>query len=433
LAAIDSQFPAGNIGGATFFASGSFDDFVVTSLSGGVTPAAPTSLAATPGNGQVSLSWNASSGATSYNIKRATVSGGPYTTVGTATSTSFTNTGLTNGTTFFYVVTAVNSAGESPNSNQATATPTGGVIIPTAPTGLTATAGNGQVSLAWSASAGATSYNIKRATVSGGPYANVGTATSTSFTNTGLTNGTTFFFVVSAVNSAGESANSNQATATPTAGVPAAPTGLTATAGNGQVSLSWNATTGATSYNIKRSTVSGGPFNSVVASVSGTSFTNTGLANGTTFFFVVSAQNSAGQGPNSAQVSATPNASVDPGDLFVAPNGTDSNPGTIDQPTTLASAVTRIAAGKTIFMRGGTYNYSTTVTVVRGNNGTSSQPKNIFAFANESPVVNFSTGIRRPIAAFSSTVISASADWKSSMRATTACSSAATTTPSSSV
>jgi outer membrane protein assembly factor BamB len=95
-------------------------------LSGGGPPPAPTNLTATAGNAQVSLSWNASSGATSYHVKRATVSGGPYTTVGSPTSTSFTDTGLTNGTTYFYVVTAVNSAGESGNSNQVSATPTSG-------------------------------------------------------------------------------------------------------------------------------------------------------------------------------------------------------------------------------------------------------------------------------------------------------------------
>ena len=59
----------------------------------------------------MSLSWNASSGATSYNVKRSTVSGGPYTTVGSPGATSFTDTGLTNGTTYFYVVTAVNASG----------------------------------------------------------------------------------------------------------------------------------------------------------------------------------------------------------------------------------------------------------------------------------------------------------------------------------
>jgi Malectin domain/Fibronectin type III domain len=89
----------------------------------------------------------------------------------------------------------------------------------TAPANLTAAAGNAQVSLSWTGSAGAASYNVKRSTTSGGPYSNVATGvTSTSFTNTGLTNGATYFYVVSAINSNGESPNSNQASATPTAG-----------------------------------------------------------------------------------------------------------------------------------------------------------------------------------------------------------------------
>src|SRR5215475_8775498 len=212
LTASDSDFTAGIIGGATYFASASFDDFLVTSIGsgGGNPPAAPTGLAATAGNAQVTLNWNASSGASSYNVKRSTTSGGPYTTIATGvTSTSFTNTGLTNGTTYFFVVSAVNSAGESGNSNQASATPQ--LSLPPAPTNLTATPGNAQVSLNWNASSGASSYNVKRSTTSGGPYTTIATGvTSTSFTNTGLTNGTTYFFVVSAVNSAGESGNSNQ-------------------------------------------------------------------------------------------------------------------------------------------------------------------------------------------------------------------------------
>ena len=80
-------------------------------------PPAPTGLAATAGNAQVALSWSAASGATSYNVKRSTTNGGPYSNVATnVTATSFTNTGLTNGTTYYYVVTAVNANGESPVS-----------------------------------------------------------------------------------------------------------------------------------------------------------------------------------------------------------------------------------------------------------------------------------------------------------------------------
>jgi hypothetical protein len=303
LTASDSEFTSGIIGGATYFASATFDDFLVTSIGGGgggTPPPAPTGLIAAAGNAQATLNWNASSGATSYNVKRSTTNGGPYTTIASGvTATTFTNTGLTNGTTYFFVVSAVNSSGESANSNQASATPQNAQSPPPAPTTLMATPGSGLVSLTWNASSGATSYNVKRSTTNGGPYTTVASGvTSTSFTNTGLTNGTTYFFVVSAVNSFGESGNSNQASATP----------------------------------VQPST----------------------------------------------------------GDIFVAPTGTDANPGTINSPTTLSAAITRIQPGQTIQMRGGTYNLSATITIARGNNGTASQPKNIFAFSGERPILNFS-------------------------------------------
>jgi subtilase family serine protease len=89
-------------------------------------PAAPTGLTATAGNGQVSLTWNASVGATSYNVYSSTTNGGPYTEITSVATTSYTNTGLTNGTTYYYVVTAVSSGGTSGNSNQASAMPAGG-------------------------------------------------------------------------------------------------------------------------------------------------------------------------------------------------------------------------------------------------------------------------------------------------------------------
>ena len=89
----------------------------------GEPPLAPTGLAATSGNQQIALSWTPSLTASSYIVDRSTTSGGPYTNVGSATTTSFTNTGLTNGTVYYYVVEAVNTAGDSGNSNQVFATP----------------------------------------------------------------------------------------------------------------------------------------------------------------------------------------------------------------------------------------------------------------------------------------------------------------------
>src|SRR5271165_7412814 len=226
-----------------------------SNLSGGsgtklTIPSTPSGVIASAGNAQVSLTWNASAGATSYHVKRATVSGGPYTQIAAPTSPSYTDTGLTNETKYLYVVSAVNSAGESANSAEANATPAAPMMIPAVPTQLTATAGNAQVSLLWSASTGATSYHVKRATVSGGPYTQIAVPTSPSYTDTGLTNGTKYFYVVSALSSAGESANSVEVNATPTAPVtiPAVPTGLAATAGNMQVILVWNGSPGATSY-----------------------------------------------------------------------------------------------------------------------------------------------------------------------------------------
>jgi hypothetical protein len=97
--------------------------------SGGSAPAAPTGLAVTAGNAQAALTWNASTGATSYNVKRSTVSGSGYATVSSPTTTSYTNTGLTNGTTYYFVVSAVNASGESANSSQVSATPGAGTSV----------------------------------------------------------------------------------------------------------------------------------------------------------------------------------------------------------------------------------------------------------------------------------------------------------------
>jgi fibronectin type 3 domain-containing protein len=268
-------------------------------------PQAPTSLTATGKDGQVSLNWTAASETTSYNVKRATTSGGPYSTVATnVTGTTYTNTGLTNGTTYYYVVSAVNANGESANSTQASAMPQ---LPPSPPTGLTATTGAERVTLNWTASGGATSYNIKRALTSGGPYVTVATGiTGTSYINTGLTSDVPYYYVVSAVSPSGESANSNQASTTPQP-VPLAPTGLTATTDIGQTTLNWTASSGATKYNVKRAVTSGGPYSTIAAGVTETGFTDIGLATGMTYYYVVSAVNAYNnESLNSVQVSVTP-------------------------------------------------------------------------------------------------------------------------------
>lgn len=182
-------------------------------------PLPPTSLTAIGGDAQVTLTWNASSGATSYTVRSNANGGEVFEIVQSGvTTTTVIHTGLTNGVTYSYIVSAVNSAGESGASNVASATPTVIVVSPpAAPTGLSATAGDGRVQLSWTAVNGATSYTVKY-TVNGGPSqiaaAGVG---STNFTHTGLTNGTTYSYIVSASNAGGTSPDSTPVSATPTA------------------------------------------------------------------------------------------------------------------------------------------------------------------------------------------------------------------------
>ena len=137
-----------------------------------------------------------------------------------------------------------------------TATPTpstGGLTVPQMPSNVVAMAGDAQVTLAWSTSSGATSYHVKRATTNGGPYSQVAAPSSAGFIDSSLTNGTTYFYVVSAVSSAGESGNSPQVSAKPAAATqpqaPSTPVGLTALPGNAEVTLTGH---GAERYQLPR-------------------------------------------------------------------------------------------------------------------------------------------------------------------------------------
>jgi fibronectin type 3 domain-containing protein len=277
-----------------------------------VTLAPPGSLTATAGGGQVLLSWPASVGASNYNVKRATVSGGPYVTVGCSTTTSYTDGGLQAGTTYYYVVSAQytggpDAGGASANSSEANATPQ--LVVPLPPSGVKATPGNTQVALSWNASSGATRYTVKRATVSGGAYTVIASQTSTNYTDTGLTNGTTYYYVVTASNSAGESGNSSEVSATPQATSTAAPTNLTANATKpGSINLRWNQSTtlGVTQNRIYRRTSSGTyPSTPTATSSATTSYVDRGLSSRTTYCYIVTAVSSNGESARSNEACTT--------------------------------------------------------------------------------------------------------------------------------
>jgi fibronectin type III domain protein len=179
-------------------------------------PSTPAGLAATAGDTQVALAWNASSGASTYSVKRATTSGGPYTIMAAnLTNRTYTDTGLTNGTPYYYVVSASNTCGESANSSQVSATPTA-VQPPLAPTNLKATGAKKKIMLTWtqSTSTGITQNRIYRSQNSGGPFAAIATiGANTSYTDTQAVSGTTYYYAVTALRDTQESVQSTVASA----------------------------------------------------------------------------------------------------------------------------------------------------------------------------------------------------------------------------
>ena len=152
-----------------------------------------------------------------------------------------------------------------------------------APTGVTSIADDARVAVGWNLVPGATGYNLKRATNSGGSYtviaANIATP---DFEDVAVNNFTTYYYVVSALNGAGESGNSSEVSATPSLIV----SGLTAVVTNSQVLLQWNAT-GGTNYTVKRSTVTGGTYTIVAGGIMTTNFVDPYVFPCETYFYVV--------------------------------------------------------------------------------------------------------------------------------------------------
>ena len=299
------------------------------------TPAAPTApagLTATGGANQVALAWSAVSNATSYNIYWSNQPGvtSQNGTKISAASNSSLHAGLNAATTYYYVVSAVNSSGESAVSAQVSATTSAAPVatVPTAPVGVSATGGSKQVTLAWGAVAGATSYNVYWSTSAGVTTANGNKLTGCSSPSVlnNLTDSTSYYYIVTALNAVGESAPSVQVAATTLAPVvvptaPAAPTAVTALGGAKQVTISWSAATGASSYNLYWSTSAGvTPSTGTRVAAVSSPYVLTNLAAGTSYYFVVTAQNSVGESAPSAAASAA--TSPAPPALPAAPTAT---------------------------------------------------------------------------------------------------------------
>ena len=262
-------------------------------------PAAPV---VTAGNSAVSgkpmLTWDAVDGATSYRVYRATSQNGPCRLLGSVTTTTYVNTGAKDGVTYYYKVTAVNDSGESAFSNTVSGQNKAVTPKPSAPVvkiGNSAT--SGKPMLTWNAVSGATSYKVYRATSQNGTYSLLGSVTTTTYVNTGAKDGVTYYYKVTAVNDSGESAYSNivsgqNKAVTPKPAAPVVKIGHSAA--SGKPMLTWNAVDGAASYKVYRATAKNGAY-SVINTTKALTYTNTGAALGTTYYYKVEALNAAGK------------------------------------------------------------------------------------------------------------------------------------------
>lgn len=272
-----------------------------------VTTKAPTplNLHAIAEDSRIILNWNASVTATNYRVYRDTLGG-----VGGATNfcvrgSSFTDTDLVNGTSYFYELGAINVDGENYHSVATASAIPAAVSSTEAPTGppatFTACAGNCDIFLRWLPVSNAATYNLYRATVSHTETLWQTGIVATAFTDRGMRNGVNYFYQIRAVNAGQSSPLSSEISAIPY--LPTVPANLTAQAGSRQVVLTW--TGQGTSYAVYRGTNSGAE-TLLDSGLIGNCFTDAGLVNGTPYFYKIQCLNAGGSGPLSDEISAIP-------------------------------------------------------------------------------------------------------------------------------
>ncbi|MDR2692886.1 MAG: fibronectin type III domain-containing protein [Chitinispirillales bacterium] len=269
----------------------------------------PSSVSAiSTSSSSISVSWSLVNGATGYRVYRSTSFSGSYYEIATRTSssTSYTDNGLSPGTAYYYKVSAYNSNVESSQSYPPASATTS--LPPPSDVSANSTSSS-SISVSWSSVSGVTGYRVYRSTIADGTYSYIGSTSSTSHTDNGLSPGTTYYYKVSAYNGDVESSKSSSyASATTDIPAPSTPANVYASStSSSSITISWSSVSGATEYRVYRSTGSSSNYYYAGTAYS-TAYTDTGLSpsiTGTTYYYKVSAYNSAGESQQSSPASAT--------------------------------------------------------------------------------------------------------------------------------
>ena len=285
-------------------------------------PAAPANVTAlwNASEGKVYVSWTAVSGV-SCTLERKAGSGA-WESLNLTSANSYTDSSVTAGTTYQYRVTAhKGSLSSDPATVSMTVPNSGGEpeTAPAAPASITATAGSGSIAVTWAESSGAAYYTLERKAGSGAWSAIAQNYTGRSYTDSSVTAGTEYQYRVTAHKNGTSGVLSSSATTSGTVTAQAdtpsgnvtldAPASVTATAGSGQISVTWGTVSGASRYQLERSADNGATWTTLLLYQTANSYTDTTVTSGTSYKYRVTAFSSSGDtSPAAVSSSATPQA-----------------------------------------------------------------------------------------------------------------------------
>jgi len=251
--------------------------------------------AASSSYNSIKTGWGAVSGASGYEVHRATSSTGTYTLLKTTTATSYDNTGLTTNRTYYYKVRAYSTMGTTKVYSNFSAT-VSAKPIPSVPVSVKAASSSyNSINTSWGAVTGASGYEVHRATPSTGTYSLLKTTTATSYNNAGLTTNKTYYYKVKAYRIVGTTkVYSNFSAAVSAKSIPSAPVSVKAiSSSHDSIKTTWGAVIGASGYEVHRATSSIGTY-TLMKTTTATSYNNTGLTTNKTYYYKVRAYRTVG-------------------------------------------------------------------------------------------------------------------------------------------